>query len=54
MIPPNDVSVLIDAMIWMIKNPEERLAMGKNGRKLVLEKFDSRIVIRQTVNIYRV
>ena len=54
LIPPNDVSALIDAMIWMIENPEARLAMGKNGRKLVLEKFDSRIVVRQTVNIYRV
>jgi len=54
LIPPNDVSALIDAMIWMMENPEARLAMGKNGRKLVLEKFDSRIVVRQTVNIYRV
>ena len=44
-----DVKSLVQAMKRMIKlSGEKRLAMGKEGRKLVMEKFEDRIII----NIY--
>lgn len=38
---PRDTDSLYDAMLWMIEHPEERLQMGKMGRKRC-EKYFSR------------
>jgi glycosyltransferase involved in cell wall biosynthesis len=44
LIPPRDIYALCQAMQYMILNPERRKEMGREGRKLAVEKFDVRKV----------
>lgn len=51
-VPVKDITLLKDAIEKMIKlSPEERLEMGKMGRKLAVEKFDTSIVNQSYYNI---
>ena len=45
LIPPKNIPALIDAMLYMIIHPEIRSTMGREGRKLALERFDVKRVI---------
>lgn len=49
----NDVNALADAIHFMLRNPDLRAAMGAAGREKVLREFDERIVLRDTLQVYR-
>lgn len=51
-VPPNDSKSLAEAMIKLAEDKDLREMMGKFGRKLMLEKFDARIVIEKTKEVY--
>jgi len=40
LIPPKDISALVNAMEFFIKNPEVIPRMGKRSREIALEKYD--------------
>jgi len=42
-----DINDCVNKTEWMFKNPEACKLMGENGRKAVLEKYDSKIVFKQ-------
>jgi glycosyltransferase involved in cell wall biosynthesis len=44
LIPPRDVAALSAAMRYMITHQERRLEMGREGRKLAVERFDVNLV----------
>ena len=51
-VPEKNVKKLVDAMIFLISNSKQRLQMGKNGRKLVLEKFESKYINSKYIQLY--
>ena len=42
-IPPGDVKGMIGYIDWVIKNPDELVKMGKNGRQAAVNYFDRKI-----------
>ena len=51
LVKDKSVNDLKDKMIKMINFPnEKRLEFGKNGRKLAIQKFDSKIIIKEYIN----
>ena len=44
---------LAEAIIWMIQHPEQRLAMGKQGRETVLAKFTREKVTAGLINYWQ-
>ncbi len=46
LIPMKNVPELIKAIKYMIENPDERIKMGKESRKIAIKKFDVKIVNR--------
>ncbi|MDO9085567.1 MAG: glycosyltransferase family 4 protein [Anaerolineaceae bacterium] len=52
LVPPNDPEALANVIHTLIKNPDMREEMGLEGRKLVIEKFTSKIVNEKTYQIY--
>ncbi len=53
LIPPHDVEALASAMWRLLHQPERRRQMGLRGRELVLSKFTTADVARQTLDVYR-
>jgi len=47
-----DVDGYADAMEWMLEHPTERQAMGVRGRRRMVERYDSRIVIKLHEELY--
>lgn len=52
MVPVKDSAALADAMKEMIKHPEMRSRMGREGRRRVKEQFDEKIVLEKILEIY--
>lgn len=52
LVPPNSPQALADAIYELVINPQLREKMGLEGRKIVLEKFTSKIINEKTVQIY--
>ena len=46
---PRDVDTLYDAMVWMVKHPEQRLAMGKAGRVRCEKHFTRERMLQLTL-----
>ncbi len=46
LVPMKNVHKLVEAIEYMLNNPEERLWMGKESRKLAVERFDVKRVNR--------
>jgi glycosyltransferase involved in cell wall biosynthesis len=44
-----DVETLYNSMKWMLEHPEERVQMGKAGRKRCEEKFNRERMLRLTL-----
>ena len=44
LIPPRNVKALVEAMQYMITQPGRRPQMGREGRRLAVERFDVRRV----------
>lgn len=53
LVPPGDAQALAKAVLRMVQlPPQERLEMGRRGRRLVLEWFDIRHVINREIAFY--
>ncbi len=50
--PPKSPTSLAGAICELLKNPQCIAAMGKAGRRLAVERFDSRIIIAETLATY--
>jgi glycosyltransferase involved in cell wall biosynthesis len=44
LVPPRDIPALSEAMRYMITHRERRVEMGREGRKLAVERFDVNLV----------
>ncbi|MDQ6681338.1 MAG: hypothetical protein M3Y67_10315, partial [Pseudomonadota bacterium] len=47
------ISGLRDAMVRLANSPEERAAMGQNGRRKVMREYDWEVKVDKTVELYR-
>lgn len=52
LVPVRDSNAVAQAIIKLMKSPELRQQMGKNGRELVEKEFSVEIVNRETLNLY--
>lgn len=52
-VEPEDVQGLADAMNWMVEHPEERMKMGKKGRKRVKEVYQTSNMLDKLLAIYQ-
>ncbi|WDP88906.1 MAG: glycosyltransferase family 4 protein [Desulfobacter sp.] len=48
-VPPGDPDAFADALVELAENPEKRMLMGINSRKLALSRFNRRILAHQFV-----
>jgi len=53
LVPVKDSKSLAVAIEYLIDNPIERSRMGRAGREMVLNEFDEKIVIDDTIDVYR-
>lgn len=53
LIPANNPDALSDAILGLINDPEKRELMGKEGRRIVEEKFTNQIVNKKTLDVYK-
>jgi glycosyltransferase involved in cell wall biosynthesis len=53
LVPVKDENSLTKAMLTLSKNKTWREHMGQAGRKRVMEFFDDRLIIQQTIEVYR-
>ncbi|MCD4811329.1 glycosyltransferase family 4 protein [bacterium] len=53
LVPSHDPKVLADAIKKLIENPELRAKMGARGREIVKTEFSEKIVVRQTMEVYK-
>lgn len=51
--PPHDPDQLADAMISLLESPDSIVTMGREGRRLAVEKFDKRLIVDQTLAVYQ-
>ena len=52
-VPVKNAEKLADAFQWLIEHPEERIAMGKAGRKFAEREFLIEKIIQQHLDIYK-
>ena len=52
LVPAKDSQKLADALQWLIENPKERIAMGKEGRKFAEKEFPIEKIIQNHLDIY--
>ena len=52
LVEPNNVNELVDAIIYMLNNEEGAKNMGKEGAKIISEKFGLEIVVKELERIY--
>jgi len=53
LVPVKNSSILADAIIKLIENPELRKYFGTQGRKRVLQNFDMRVIVDKLVENYK-
>lgn len=51
-IDKGDVNTLTECLKYLILNADVRARMGENGRSLIEERFCSRIITKETINLY--
>ena len=52
-VPPNDPAALRERICWLRAHPVEAAAMGREGRRRVLDKFTWPQVVQRCLEIYR-
>ncbi len=52
LVPSKDPQKLADALKWLIENPEDRIAMGKAGRKFAEKEFPIEKIVQNHLDIY--
>jgi len=53
LVPIKDSRKLADALQWLIENPKERIAMGKEGRNFAEKEFPIEKIIHSHLDIYQ-
>ena len=53
LVPVKDPYKLADALQWLIEHPKERVAMGKEGRKLAEKQFCIEKIVQDHLTIYK-
>ncbi len=53
LVPLNDVKSLGEAMVRLASDPATRESMGREGRRLCLERFDARTMVERLEQIYK-
>jgi glycosyltransferase involved in cell wall biosynthesis len=53
LVPPRDGLALADAIQFLAEHGAERVRMGQAGREKAVRHFDEKIVLRETLNVYR-
>ena len=53
LVEPNDVTALVNAIVRLVESATLRHQMGKNGRGMVLQEFDEKVVFSKTLDVYR-
>lgn len=53
LVPPNDPRSLADAIIRLLKNPQEAAEMGRAGKQMLDRDWSPAVVARQTTEVYR-
>jgi glycosyltransferase involved in cell wall biosynthesis len=51
-VPPRDAGALAKAINYLLQDPALRMQMGNAGRRKMIERFDERHVISQTIKAY--
>ena len=52
LVRPKNTEDIVRAVKFFINNPDKVNQYGKNGRELVKQKFDERIIVESTIKIY--
>ncbi|MBI3610829.1 MAG: glycosyltransferase [Nitrospirae bacterium] len=52
LVPPRDPAAMAEALIELIRRPDERRRMGKAGRARMLEKFSADAMVAATESLY--
>jgi len=52
LVPPKDSESLAEAVIRMLRNPEEAARLGERGRQLVSREFNVERMVRKTAEVY--
>ena len=52
LVEPNNVNELVDAILYVLNNKEEAKDIGKEGAKIIAEKFRTEIVVNELERIY--
>lgn len=53
LVPVKDPQKLASALQWLIEHPQERIAMGKEGRKFAEKKFPIEKIVENHLDIYQ-
>jgi glycosyltransferase involved in cell wall biosynthesis len=53
LVPPRRPELIADKVSRLLSNPSELATMSKRTRSVVLEKFDKSVMIRKTVDLFR-
>jgi glycosyltransferase involved in cell wall biosynthesis len=53
LVPPADSAALSEALLRLLKDPERRKKMGRNGRERVIKLFSWDKTIEATLNVYQ-
>ena len=53
LIPPKDITALSEALYWMKEHPSERIIMGEEGRRDMMERYEIEKLITQMIDIHR-
>lgn len=52
LVPPKDSERLTEAIIWVLRNPEEAASLGERGRELVSREFNVETMVRKIAAVY--
>jgi glycosyltransferase involved in cell wall biosynthesis len=52
LVPPRDVGALVQAISYLLDNKDQRERLGKAARAKALSKFDEKMVISNTLDVY--
>lgn len=53
LVPPMNIEMLASGIDYMLAHPDKAEQMGRNGRKVILEKFDIRVIADKYLSIYK-
>jgi len=52
LVPPRDKQALAKAVVNLLNDPQLRVQMGRNGRRLLEERWSAPVVAQQTIGVY--